>query len=268
MIARGAAYDLSAVVPMPGPKAEIDVGHSNFVTFEAPGDGTEISDAGGNQSTSPVYASGLENWHEGEDSPTIDAGIEDPYTGATDYDGDTRKVGSAIDIGADEYVPPVQPGGGGGDPGGGDPGGGDPGGGDPGGGDPGGAPPDVVAPAITALAVAPATFRAAKGATILYTVSEQSALVFRVERRVAGRKSKGRCVKPRKRNRGHRRCKRFVRLKGSFSHAGPEGANAFRFDGKLNGKRLRPGRYRIVAVANDAAGNKGKPKRASFTIKR
>jgi hypothetical protein len=271
VIARGVAHDISATVVSSGPKAEIDIGHSNFVTSFASQPGTKITNSGGNQTAAPLYTAGqLENWHQREGSPTIDAGIEDPYTGATDYDGDPRKVGAAVDIGADEYVPPVEPGGGGGDPGGGDPGGGDPGGGDPGGGDPGGGGPaaDTIAPVLTALAVAPVRFRAAKGATIFYTASEQSALVFRVERRVAGRKSKGRCVKPRKRNRGHKKCKRFVRLKGSFTHSGTEGTNAFQFDGRLRGKRLKPGRYRLVAVANDAAGNKSKRKRASFSIKR
>jgi hypothetical protein len=265
VIARGAGHDLGASVGGAGPKAEIDIGHSNFVT-SAVGDGAKITDAGGNQTAAPLFANGIENWHEAAGSPTIDAGIEDPYTGATDYEGDSRKVGDAIDIGADEYVPPVLPGGGGGDPGGSDPGGG---GGDPGGGDPGGGPAaDTIAPVLMALAVAPAKFRAARGATIFYTASEQSALVFRVERRVAGRKIKGRCVKPSKRNRRHRKCRRFVRLKGRFSYSGTEGANAFKFDGRLKGKRLEPGRYRLVAVANDATGNKSKPRRARFSIKR
>ena len=261
VIARGATYDLETSVPMTGPKAEIDIGHSNFVTTSPAQEGEKITDSGGNQSAAPLFSGGLENWHEGEGSPTIDAGIEDPYTGATDYDGDPRKVGAAVDIGADEFVPPVQPGGGGGDPGGGDPGGG---GGDPGAG--GGPSTDTVAPALAALALSPARFRA--HTTILYTLTEQAAVVFRVERRRAGRKSKGRCVKPAKRNRGHRKCKRFARLKGSFAHSGTEGANAFEFDGRLGGKRLGPGRYRLVAVANDAAGNRGKAKRTGFSIKR
>jgi hypothetical protein len=232
------------------------------VTFEASQEGAKITDSGGNQISTPLYAGQLENWHERAGSPTIDAGIEDPYTSATDYDGDSRKVGAAVDIGADEYVPPVQPGGGGGDP---NPGGGGGGGGDPGGG--GGVPADTVKPLLTALAISPPTFRAAIGATIFYSVSEQSAVVFRVERRLAGRKSKGRCVKPGKRNRSHKKCTRYVRLKGSFAHSGPEGANGFKFDGRLKGKRLKAGRYRLVAVPNDAAGNRGAAKRTGFSIK-
>jgi len=57
-----------------------------------------------------------------------------------------------------------------------------------------------------------------------------------------------------------------VRLKGSFSRASTAGLNSFRFTGRLRGKKLRPGRYRLVMVATDAAKNKSKPRRAKFRV--
>ena len=49
-------------------------------------------------------------------------------------------------------------------------------------------------------------------------------------------------------------------------HAGPAGANALRISGRLEGRRLARGRYRLRAVARDAAGNRSLTKTARFTI--
>jgi hypothetical protein len=44
------------------------------------------------------------------------------------------------------------------------------------------------------------------------------------------------------------------------------GRNRTPFSGWLGGHRLRTGRYRAVFVAVDAAGNRSRPRRVSFTI--
>ena len=49
---------------------------------------------------------------------------------------------------------------------------------------------------------------------------------------------------------------------------GVAGPNSFTFTGRLSGRALRPGRYRLVAVATDTAGLQSARKRASFTIVR
>jgi hypothetical protein len=59
--------------------------------------------------------------------------------------------------------------------------------------------------------------------------------------------------------------KRFVTLKGSFTLAGRAGTNTFHFTGRLNGKRLAPGKYRLVATPK-ANGEIGKKATAGFTI--
>jgi hypothetical protein len=56
-------------------------------------------------------------------------------------------------------------------------------------------------------------------------------------------------------------------VKGSFVHAGDTGANALRFMGRLRGRTLKRGKYRLVAVAVDAAGNRSGAVRRSFRIK-
>jgi hypothetical protein len=45
------------------------------------------------------------------------------------------------------------------------------------------------------------------------------------------------------------------------------GKHSFHFTGRLNGKKLKPGRYRLVATPS-AGGNKGKPTSTGFRIVR
>jgi hypothetical protein len=101
---------------------------------------------------------------------------------------------------------------------------------------------------------------------VRYRVSEAGTARFTVERRAKGRKKGKRCVAPTKKNAKAKRCTRYVKLKGSFSRASTAGLNSFRFTGRLRGRKLRPGRYRLVMVAIDAAKNKSKPKRVKFRI--
>ena len=39
-----------------------------------------------------------------------------------------------------------------------------------------------------------------------------------------------------------------MKVRGSFTRSGPGAANAFRFSGRIRGKRLHAGRYRLVAT--------------------
>jgi hypothetical protein len=87
-----------------------------------------------------------------------------------------------------------------------------------------------------------------------------------VERRATGRKKGKKCVAPTKKNRKAKRCTRYVKLRGSFSHASKAGLNKFTFTGRLGGKKLRPGRYRLVMVVTDPAGDKSKTRRINFRV--
>jgi hypothetical protein len=57
---------------------------------------------------------------------------------------------------------------------------------------------------------------------------------------------------------------RYRRVRGAFSHRGSRGANSFLFSGRLRGRALRPGRYRLVATVPGSAA----PKRTRFRIVR
>jgi hypothetical protein len=88
------------------------------------------------------------------------------------------------------------------------------------------------------------------GASVRYQLSEPAKVRFTVQRLV--RRRNGRT--------------RFVKVRGSFTHQGRKDSNKFRFTGRLAGRKLRPGRYRLVGVPTDATGNRGKPARAGFRI--
>jgi hypothetical protein len=59
-----------------------------------------------------------------------------------------------------------------------------------------------------------------------------------------------------------------VAVAGSFTHTGKNGANSFKFTGRLGGRKLAPGTYRLTGVPTDAAGNRGLARYARFTIAR
>jgi hypothetical protein len=109
---------------------------------------------------------------------------------------------------------------------------------------------DATRPVLSALRLRPRAFRAGRprpaGSTVRYRLTEPATVEFTVERA----RSHG----------GYRR------LTGSLTEPGRRGADRFRFSGRLRGRRLRPGRYRLAAVPTDAVGNRGRTVRAGFRI--
>lgn len=145
------------------------------------------------------------------------------------------------------------------------PGGGGPGGGPGGGGTGTGAGPHF----IGALKLAKTSFTtAAKGGTkVTYTLDAATIVRFRVERAAAGRRSGKRCVRPTKKNRKAKKCTRYVSI-GNFKRTSVAGLNRFRFTGRLKGKKLPVGRYRLVGAALNFLGKVSDTRRASFRIVR
>lgn len=138
---------------------------------------------------------------------------------------------------------------------------------------------DTVRPVLSALSVSPSRFRAARrgpsiaaarpiGARVSFRLSEAARVTFRVERALEGKRVRGRCVKPRRSNRRAKSCTRYKTLRGSFTQPGNAGANRVKFTGRLRGRKLRPGRHRLRAVAADPAGNRSRAKRDRFRIVR
>jgi len=95
------------------------------------------------------------------------------------------------------------------------------------------------APALGKLRVK----RAKRRFRVSYELSEAAVVTFRVDRR------KGR---------------HWRRMKGRFTNSGHAGPNSFRWNGKLRGRRLRPGRYRLAARALDTSRERSRTVRTRF----
>jgi hypothetical protein len=108
--------------------------------------------------------------------------------------------------------------------------------------------PDTAAPKLSVLSISPISFRAKDGAKLSFNSSEPASVRFSVRRKPAG-------------NHG-----RFKALPGSFAVNAKAGLNQLHFSARLNGKRLKVARYRLLAVATDAAGNRAKALRRTFKI--
>jgi hypothetical protein len=235
-IASGDAFDLRAEDSLQGPGV-IDVANSNFDTVSAEGSATISGPA--NQTTQPVFLdAGAGDYREAPGSPTVDAGSSEGV-GALDLAGNPRLLGPAPDIGAFEFVPPP------------------------------------TAATLTSLSLSPKSFRPrARGSAIVskarkkggggavarYQLTAAATVEFTVEEKLPGRRIGGKCRRQTAANREKKRCTRYRALKGGFTDQGVAGPNSFTFSGRIGGKALRPGRYRLVGQVGASS------RRAGFTI--
>jgi hypothetical protein len=127
--------------------------------------------------------------------------------------------------------------------------------------------PDRTRPVLSLLRVAPAIFRAAKGTTISFTLSEAATTTLRFDRVLPGVRRGKRCVARTARRRG-RACTRYIPVFGSVAVVGKLGANSTRFDAKVAGKPLRTSAYRLRAAPKDGSGNVGKTVITAFRVRR
>ena len=134
---------------------------------------------------------------------------------------------------------------------------------------------------ISALTITPSSFAASPsgatissavasakkkyGATISYRDSLVATTTFTIFHEVSGRKQGGSCKRPAKSNRHGKRCT-ILTTSGGFSHADRAGTNSLHFSGRLKGKKLVKGAYKLRAVPHNAAGN-GIALSRSFTVK-
>ena len=109
--------------------------------------------------------------------------------------------------------------------------------------------------------------QARRGTTLQLTLSEPAQVGFTVLRKAAGRKARGRCVKPTRANRARKRCTRRIR-KGGFARSAPAGSSKVKWSGRIGRRALRRGRYALRATPTDAAGNRGTRRSLAIRIVR
>jgi hypothetical protein len=130
-----------------------------------------------------------------------------------------------------------------------------------GGGTGGGPAPDTIAPSIGEPTLAPKRFRVAarstatvarvrRGTRIRYSLSEAATVELRSQRAVRDRRT------------GKRRWVAAGRLR----RTGSAGANRVAFSGRIGRRALRPGAYRLIVRATDAAGNSAKARPRALRV--
>jgi uncharacterized delta-60 repeat protein len=131
----------------------------------------------------------------------------------------------------------------------------------------GGVPPppaDTTPPTLTAR-LSKKRFRAGKGTKIRYTLSEPARVTIRIQKGKAGRKVGRRCLKPTRARRGKPRCKRWVNLR-TLTRESVQGDSVVPFSGRVRGRKLTPGPYRMRLSAVDAAGNRSTTTTLRFRV--
>ena len=105
-----------------------------------------------------------------------------------------------------------------------------------------------------------------RGTVLRFTSSEAAALRLKVQRARPGRRRAGRCVRVRVRP-ARRACTAYVR-RATLGRTIGAGAGRVAFSGRIGRTALRPGRYRLVLRAVDAAGNRSAAVRLAFRVVR
>jgi hypothetical protein len=127
---------------------------------------------------------------------------------------------------------------------------------------------DLQAPRLSLLSLSKVRFKAGKKTKVTFRLDEAAALVITSERLVDGRKVKGSCVKPAKKNKKAKRCGRWVPDKGSIAKLVPAGKGSITFKGRFGDRTLKAGAHRLRVRATDAAGNAANGPALSFVLSR
>jgi hypothetical protein len=135
---------------------------------------------------------------------------------------------------------------------------------------------DTVAPLVSGFRADPSLFAVARAGTAItatvhrgtrfrYNLSEPAGVTVKIQRARAGRTQLGKCVRPTAQLRHAKRCTRYHTV-GTLTRNGKKGANSTAFTGRIGRRALRPGSYRALIRATDAAGNRSAPKATRLRV--
>lgn len=129
---------------------------------------------------------------------------------------------------------------------------------------------DVTSPSVSGISTKSASYtEGAKNAGFSrgFTASEAGTLTATFSKLTKGRKSGKSCVKKTAKNSPAKSCNYWAALKTAVTQPVIAGANTFKFDGKLGGKKLKAGKYKVTLTVKDSTGNAAAPVTIKFTVK-
>jgi hypothetical protein len=131
---------------------------------------------------------------------------------------------------------------------------------------------DMVAPVLSRLALRPATFKRGSkhGSRVSFRLSESATVHLTVLRLVTGHRVGAGCVLGLPRPSRHQlACRVYAPVRGAIDRAATSGTNFVKFEGRIGGRWMKPGRHILIATATDSAGNATATfAQAKFTIVR
>ncbi len=127
--------------------------------------------------------------------------------------------------------------------------------------------PDSTPPVLSPLSLSRSSFKATASTQVSYVLSEAGTVVLTVERKVPGRRVAGICKPVTVKNKTGKPCDRWLKA-ASFTAAGNAGPNVFTLPGRIGGKALTPGAYRLTVAATDTSRNASPVSQSRFTIVR
>ena len=198
----------------------------------APADGL-IVEGPGNRGGDPLFADPTRgDYHLLARSPAIDAGVAQAEADPSDLDGHARAQGMAVDLGAFEATPSLSAGSGG--------------------------PHGVITrrAVLSRLRVSPSRFHTGGRAKISFRLDNASSVRLSFQRVLHGHRKGRRCVSG---GNGHGSRCTVLRSAGRLAVPhGQAGTNTVLFLGRLAGKALIPGSYRLTATPAQRKGD-GRP---------
>ena len=130
-----------------------------------------------------------------------------------------------------------------------------------------------VLPVVSGFTLSPDVFAVGQGTTMRYTLSEDASVYFGIGREQRGLRSRiGLCwavIRPI----GRRLWRRYPKRRCGalkpitvLTATGVTGPNSFVFSGRIGGRALQPGRFRVGMNAIDAAGNSSADHASRFQV--
>lgn len=127
--------------------------------------------------------------------------------------------------------------------------------------------PDTTPPAVSGFGIDNTTLRPGQAARFNFRSSEAGQAVLTIEQRFRGtkKKKKGKttCVAAKK---GQKKNCTGYRKVGEIRQRVNPGENSIPFNGKIAGRKLKPGRYRASLVITDAAGQVSRTETVNFKV--
>jgi hypothetical protein len=119
-----------------------------------------------------------------------------------------------------------------------------------------------VVPVVSGFTLSPDVFAVGPGTTMHYTLSEDASVYFSIGREQRGLRGSGGLCWAVTRPIGRRLWRRYPKRRCGalkpitvLTGTGVAGPNSFVFSGRIGGRALKPGRFRVGMSAIDAAGN-------------